>query len=69
MPETIEQRLLAKIQSLPSVKITEVEDFIDFLHYQEKNADSSLTTISMKLSEPSFAKIWDNPEDAEYDNL
>jgi hypothetical protein len=69
MPETTEQRLLAKIRSLPSVKITEVEDFIDFLHHQEKNADGSLTNIAMKLSEPSFAKIWDNPEDAEYDNL
>mgnify|MGYP001067676921 CR=1 FL=1 len=21
------------------------------------------------LSEPSFAAVWDNPEDAEYDNL
>jgi hypothetical protein len=69
MAETIEQRLLAKIRSLPSVKITEVEDFIDFLHHQEKNADSSLTIAAMKLSEPSFAKIWDNPEDAEYDNF
>ncbi|EGJ29057.1 hypothetical protein LYNGBM3L_67590 [Moorena producens 3L] len=26
-------------------------------------------TLVTKLSESVFAKIWDNPEDAEYDNL
>ena len=32
-------------------------------------ADANLTLAASKLSEAAFAKIWDNPEDAEYDKL
>ena len=31
--------------------------------------DSSLVTAVAKVSEPSFAAVWDNPEDAAYDDL
>ena len=63
-----EQRLLEKIRKLPFDKIVELENFIDFL-YQRSNPSQSPVTTSTKLSEASFAKIWDNPEDAAYDNL
>ena len=63
-----EQRLLEKIRKLPFDKIVELENFIDFL-YQRANHSQDLVTASTKLSEASFAKIWDNPEDAAYDNL
>ncbi len=44
-----------------------VENFIDFLSQQ--NTDVSLTIAAAKLSEPALHKIWDNPDDAEYDQL
>jgi hypothetical protein len=63
-----EQRILEKIRKLPFDKIVELENFIDLL-YQSPNSSQALVTTSTKLSEASFAKIWDNPEDAAYDNL
>jgi hypothetical protein len=63
-----EQRILEKIRKLPFDKIVELENFIDLL-YQRPNHSQDLVTTSTKLSEASFAKIWDNPEDAAYDNL
>jgi hypothetical protein len=63
-----EQRLLEKIRKLPFDKIVELENFIDLL-YQRPSFSQALVTTSTKLSEPSFSKIWDNPEDAAYDNL
>ncbi|MHC5937442.1 toxin-antitoxin system, antitoxin component, Xre family protein [Nostoc sp.] len=61
------QRLLEKIRQLPPEKVLLVEDFIDSLDQQ--NADHSLTFAAAKLSEPVLLKIWDNPDDAEYDKL
>jgi hypothetical protein len=63
-----EQRILEKIRKLPFDKIVELENFIDFL-FQRSNSSQNLVTTSAKLSEARFAKIWDNPEDAAYDNL
>ncbi|EKV01315.1 hypothetical protein Lepto7375DRAFT_3478 [Leptolyngbya sp. PCC 7375] len=31
--------------------------------------DATLTYSAMKLSEPSFARVWDNPEDDIYNDL
>lgn len=64
---TLEQRILEKIRQLPREKVIEVEDFIDFLN--QRNADRFLTLAATKLSEPALEKIWDNPEDAAYDDL
>jgi hypothetical protein len=33
------------------------------------DADEELAQSFARLSEPAFKKIWDNPLDAEYDNL
>ena len=65
----VEQRLLDKICKLSSEKIVEVEDFIDFLYQQQTDSDKNLTLVATQLSEASFSKVWDNPEDAEYDKL
>ena len=62
-----QQALLEKILKLPPDKVTEVEDFVDFL--LERNQDKQLVMAATKLSEPAFAKVWDNPDDAEYDQL
>ncbi|MDX2216524.1 MAG: DUF2281 domain-containing protein [Oculatellaceae cyanobacterium bins.114] len=62
-----EQRLLEKIRQLPPEKLAEVEDFIDFL--AQRIADYQLTLAATKLSESAFQQVWDNPLDADYDEL
>jgi hypothetical protein len=59
--------LFAKIRELPPDKISEVEDFVDFL--RSKGEESATAQAVTGLSEQAFAKVWDNPDDAEYDNL
>ena len=61
-----DKELLDKIKSLPPDKIAEVVDFVDFLSH---NDDRLLVDAAAKISEVSFAAVWDNPDDAEYDNL
>ncbi len=36
---------------------------------QDEVTDAQLTRALMRLSEPAFARVWDNEEDAVYDNL
>ena len=63
----LEQKLLDKIRSLPPEKAAEVEDFIDFL--SQRAGDRQLAGAATGLSEASFHKVWDNPDDAAYDQL
>lgn len=60
-------QIAEKLQALSPECIREVDDFIDFL--KQRDADRQLTRDAMKMSEASFKRIWDNPEDAEYDSL
>ena len=60
-----EAELMEKIRSLPPDKITVLKDFIDFL--LTRSQAGVLVDTATTLSEAAFAKIWDNPEDAEYD--
>jgi hypothetical protein len=62
-----EQILISKIRVLPPERLMEVEDFIDFL--RQTSEDRQLRQAAAKLSEDTFSKVWDNPEDAEYDSL
>ena len=62
-----EQILISKIRVLPPERLMEVEDFIDFL--RQSGEDKRLRLTAAKLSEDAFAKVWDNPDDAEYDRL
>ena len=59
--------LIKKIQSLPPDKAAEVEDFVDFLRLRED--DGRLSDDAAKLSEDAFAEVWNNAEDAVYDEL
>jgi len=61
------QQLLNKIRRLPPEKIAVVDDFVEFLRYRDEM--DNLVKAAGKISEKSFRQIWDNPEDAEYDNL
>ena len=60
-----DKELLDKIKSLPPDKIAEVADFVDFLSNKD---DRLLMEAAAKISESSFAAVWDNAHDAEYDN-
>ncbi len=64
---TADEQLLAKIRSLPPDRVSEVEDFVEFLCH--KDGERQLTLAAGKLSENAFARVWDNPDDAEYDRL
>ena len=64
---TDEQTLLDKIRQLPPERLTEVEDFIDFLRARE--VDQRVAHAAAKASESSFAAVWDNDEDAAYDRI
>jgi hypothetical protein len=61
-----EETLLQKIREPSTRKAAEVEDFVDFLRQRD---DRRLTRAASKLSERAFRKVWDNPDDAAYDQL
>ena len=62
-----EQALLEKLKTLPEDRLAEVEDFVDFLCTRDET--HRLTAAATRLSEGTFAKVWNNTEDAEYDKL
>lgn len=66
-PNRSEDELIEKIKSLPPDKLSEVEDFIDFL--RQRGDDRRLAGAVTRLSEDAFRKAWDNPDDADYDRL
>jgi len=61
-----DQELIEKIKALPRDKCAEVVDFVDFLAHRD---DRLLVESASRMSEPALAAVWDNPDDAEYDNL
>ena len=71
-----QQVLIEKIATLPPQRLAEVEDFVDFLRAREAgketerdSRDSRLAAQAARASEPAFARVWDNDEDAAYDRL
>lgn len=62
-----EEELPAKIRRLAPERVAEVEDFVDFLHLRDE--EQQLTHAASQLSEPAFAKVWENLDDADYDRL
>jgi hypothetical protein len=61
------QSLIEKIKALPTERIDEVEDFVDFIVMRAQ--DRALTRAASAASAPSFAKIWNNQDDDAYDAL
>jgi len=62
-----EKALIAKLRQLPPQRLAEVEDFVDFLRSREDG--QSLTQAAAKMAEASFAAVWNNDEDAAYDQM
>ncbi len=68
MPDDAAARsLIDKIKALPPEKLPEVEEFVDAL--AGRDTDAALARAASAASEPSFAAVWENPEDAVYDDL
>jgi hypothetical protein len=61
------ETILEKLKELPPERLAEVEDFVDFL--RTRADEGSLVRATTKRSEGAFAKVWENPEDADYDRL
>lgn len=55
--------LIKKIKTFPPQRVAEVIDFVDFLTQKEER---KLVQSASRLSKDAFAKIWDNDEDAVY---
>jgi hypothetical protein len=64
---TPERRLFDKISQLPPQRVAEVENFVDFIRARED--DLRPAQAAAASSEPSFADVWDNDDDAAYDKL
>ena len=62
-----EQVLFDKIKQLAPQRMAEVEDFVDFL--RARDGDQRLMHAAAQASEVSFARVWDNDEDAAYDRM
>ena len=61
-------RLLAeKIGLLPAPYVAEIEAFID--NMMRRAGIGDLTRWATNTSEPTFAAVWDNPEDDIYDAI
>ncbi len=59
--------LIAKITQLPDERVAEIETFVDFIRSQE--AHRELVRDWGRASAPSFARVWDNPEDDVFNEL
>lgn len=57
---------MRKVNRMSSEQIL-VTNFVASL--EQPNLDQMLTLAASKLSESVLQKIWDNPDDAEYDQL
>lgn len=68
----LESLLLEKLQRLPTERLAEVADFVDFLETREQKVnreDRRLVQAAAQTAEASFATMRDNDEDAAYDRL
>ena len=61
------QALIEKLKRLPPERVAEVEDFVDFLRTRDE--ERALERAATRVAEPTFAKAWNNDDDAAYDRL
>jgi hypothetical protein len=61
------QVLIEKLKSLPPERVAEVEDFVDFLRTRDE--ERALERAATRAAETTFAKAWNNDDDAAYDRL
>jgi len=57
--------LVGKLRNLRPERLSEVEDFVDFLSTRDQ--ERKLVQTASIVSEIALNAVWDNPLDAEYD--
>lgn len=62
------ERLTSQFTRLPVEREAEVLDFVQFLVHKEPERQQ-LTQAASRLSESTLAAIWENADDAAYDQL
>lgn len=60
-------RVFEKLRQLPPGRVGEVEDFIDFINHRSR--ERGLTRDAQAATDPILKNIWNNNEDAAYDDL
>ena len=66
-PQEQVEHLIDQLNRLPPERVAEVADFVDFLKVRER--DHAFSRELAHVSESSLARLWENPEDAAYDEL
>jgi len=61
-----DNELIEKIESLLRHQIAEVMDLVNVLAHRD---DHLPIEVAARISEPAFAAVWNNPDDAEYDQV
>lgn len=71
--QLLRDKIHAQLESLPPERVAEVGDFVDFISKREDEKarlfQHALTVATSALNTPAFERVWDNPEDAAYDDL
>jgi hypothetical protein len=65
-PQKVLPRLVEKIESLPTEAIAEVETFVDYLRWHSGERDRTAPPCPCCAA---LRRVWDNPDDAVYDDL
>jgi hypothetical protein len=68
MTRVHEQAILEKLRHLAPEQVEEVEQFVDVLTQRQAD-ERRLSHAVSQLAAPAFARVWDNPDDADYDRL
>ncbi|MBF2058014.1 MAG: toxin-antitoxin system, antitoxin component, Xre family protein [Cyanobacterium sp. T60_A2020_053] len=63
------EQILELVKQLPQAEKIKLNYELEKDIIQAENFDQELTTAYTKMSEQAFSKIWDNPEDTDYDDL
>ncbi len=67
--DTQVQQIVRKLALLSPERLAEAEDFIDFLRQRQSKSEDALAHDFTCASEKAFSDVWDNEEDAIYDDL
>ncbi len=65
--QTSLKNMLEKLEALPPERLAEVADFVDFLYHRDQQ--KHLRQNFQQAMEKRFGQVWDNDDDAAYDQL
>ncbi|BAQ66533.1 toxin-antitoxin system, antitoxin component, Xre family protein [Geminocystis sp. NIES-3709] len=63
------EQILELVKQLPEGEKIRLNRELEKDIIQSQKQDREITAVYTKMSEQAFYQIWDNPDDADYDNL